>query len=171
MRREGDEDNRQSTATQTCPAPTAIPLGVPPTLIVAPTSLELGSIRDTVPSALAIHTEPSPTAIPEGPAPTRTVVPTAFSFGSIRQTRSDDSSPTQTPPAPAARLPGANGSLIPASCPPELASRRSTPNAPPTQIAPGPIAIGPQQPASTSATRRLGAGSIRQTAPPIAAQT
>src|SRR5438046_2189145 len=45
------------------------------------------------------------------------------------------------------------------------------PKAPPTQTEPSPIATGPQQPCSSTATWRRGAGSIRQTAPVLVAQT
>src|SRR5438128_12139761 len=76
----------QSTVTQTAPAQTATSWGVPPTLIVATTRFELGSIRATVPSPLATQTDPAPTATPAGCWPTVTLCSTRLVLGSIRQT-------------------------------------------------------------------------------------
>ena len=62
-------------ATQTEPAPTAIPVGAFPTLIVLVTALVSGSMRATASSPFSVtHTPPSPTATPLGSWPTAIAV-------------------------------------------------------------------------------------------------
>ena len=57
------------------PSPTATSRGAFPTLILATTSFEAGSILETVPPAVsATQTDPSPAATPVGVVPTGIVV-------------------------------------------------------------------------------------------------
>src|SRR5262245_35061198 len=75
-------DHDGCTITQTPPSPTAMSVGLGPTLIVATTLPRFGSIRETVPaSRFAVQTLPSPAATATGASPTLTLPTTRFVFG------------------------------------------------------------------------------------------
>jgi len=86
---------------QTALLPTAMSSGRPPTLIVVTTRFVLGSIRETVPSALfATQTVPAPTATLAGISPTPIVLMTRPLTGSRRKTELSAPFVSQTAPAP-----------------------------------------------------------------------
>jgi peptide/nickel transport system substrate-binding protein len=87
--------------TQTNPAATAIPAGALPISIVATTSFDSVSIRDTVLEAVfATQTDPADAASAVGPSPTR-IVSAARDSGSIRLTIPSPELATQTAPSAA----------------------------------------------------------------------
>ena len=107
-------------ATQTEPAPTAMPAGEGPTGIVVTTDRPAGSIRLTVSSSeSATHTPPAPTAIPLGPLPTAIGVDRPV--GSTRVTLFASESVSQMAPSPIAIAVGAEFGSIALT---DLAGRR-----------------------------------------------
>src|SRR5690242_9615891 len=137
--------------------------------MVCATRSSVGSIRTTVPAAVATQAEPPPTATPCGLFPTPTVRTTWSVLGSMTQTLVPFGSTTQTSPTPAAMSDPLNGRDTRASLAPVRASNRVTPELFVTQTEPYPSAI-PRQHAPAGIGGRP-AGSALSTVPSPVAHT
>ena len=142
-------------ATQTEPAPTAIPVGACPTGIVDVTARVLGSIRVTAsPSVSATQTAPWPIAIPLGPWPT--VIGVSSPVGSTRVTALALLSVTHTPSAPTATAVGAAfGSIWRTTRALRGLTWERSPDEGATQTAPPRVATEPGPPGTTLPIRVL----------------